>query len=96
MNTTTAAQAADGPASSSTSTGPGLQRIPKGKRLRGESAAQFTRDVITAYKTMPIRDICEATGRSYGAIHHLLATNDVAMRPRGFQPQSSADQADAS
>ncbi|MFH9745123.1 helix-turn-helix domain-containing protein [Streptomyces anulatus] len=96
MSTTTAAQPADESAGPSTSAGPGLRRIPKGKRLKGQSAAQFTRDVISAYKTMPIRPICEATGRSYGAIYHLLVTNNVQLRPRGFQPRSSAGPADAS
>ncbi|MFJ4972106.1 helix-turn-helix domain-containing protein [Streptomyces sp. NPDC088755] len=92
MSTTTAAQPADESAGPST----GLQRIPKGKRLTGESAARFTRDVISAYRTMGIRPICEATGRSYGAIRHLLVTNNVQLRPRGFPPRPSAGPADAS
>ncbi|MFJ9574596.1 helix-turn-helix domain-containing protein [Streptomyces bacillaris] len=96
MSTTTAAQPADESAGPSTSAGPGLRRIPKGKRLKGESAARFTRDVISAYRTMGIRPICEATGRSYGAIHHLLVTNNVPLRPRGYQHRTSAVPADAS
>ncbi|MFD4592974.1 helix-turn-helix domain-containing protein [Streptomyces rubiginosohelvolus] len=96
MSTTTAAQPADESADPSTSTGHGLRRIPKGKRLTGEAAEQFTRDVISAYKSMAIHEICEVTGRSYGAIHRLLVTNGVAMRPRGSQPRSSAGPADAS
>ncbi|ONI49447.1 hypothetical protein STIB_65370 [Streptomyces sp. IB2014 011-1] len=64
MSTTTAAQPADESAGPSTSTGPSLRRIPKGKRLKGESAAQFTKAVISAYRTMAIRPICEAMPRA--------------------------------
>lgn len=93
---TTAAQPTDEPPDPSTSADPGLRRITKGQRLTGEAAALFTTAVINAYKTMPIRSICEETGRSYGAIHHLLMTNNVTMRPKGYQRWTSASSADAS
>ncbi|MGW3930873.1 helix-turn-helix domain-containing protein [Streptomyces microflavus] len=92
----TAAQPAVEPTDPSTSAGRGLRRIPKGQRLTGEDAKQFATDVVTAYKTQSIRSICEETGRSYGAIHHLLTTNSVAMRSRGYQSRMPASSADAS
>ncbi|MEV7157071.1 helix-turn-helix domain-containing protein [Streptomyces misionensis] len=74
----------------------GLRRIEKGRRLIGESAKQFTADVIKAYETKSIRSICEETGRSYGAIHRLLTTNGVTMRPKGYRRKTSTSPADAS
>lgn len=93
---TTAAQPAAEPPDPSTSASPGLCRISKGRRLTGEHAEQFTKDVIDAYKTMTILSICKETGRSYGAIHHLLNSNGVTMRPRGYQGRTSRSSADTS
>ncbi|MDX3275233.1 helix-turn-helix domain-containing protein [Streptomyces scabiei] len=73
-----------------------MSRIPKGRRLTGEAAARFATDVIKAYKTKSIRRICEETGRSYGAIHRLLTTSGVTMRPKGYQRKASASAADVS
>ncbi|MGW1158914.1 helix-turn-helix domain-containing protein [Streptomyces sp. NPDC002519] len=83
----------------STSASFGLRRIPKGQRLTGEAAVRFAADVINAYETKSIRRICEETGRSYGAIHRLLTTSGVTMRPKGpngHQRQASGNSADVS
>lgn len=93
MSTATTAAPSTDP---STSADLGLRRIPKGRRLTGEAAVRFTEDVIKAYKTKSIRSICEETGRSYGAIHRLLTTSGVTMRPKGYQRKASASSADAS
>ncbi|MFJ2629211.1 helix-turn-helix domain-containing protein [Streptomyces sp. NPDC087532] len=77
-------------------TAPALPRIPKGRQLTGEEAANFARRVIehyTLHKT-PIRGICRKTGRSYGAIHKLLAKHKVKMRPRGSERQPELQQGD--
>lgn len=92
----TAAQPAVEPADPSMSASPGLRRIPKGQQLTGEEAERFTKDVIAAYKTQSIRSICEETGRSYGAIHHLLKTNHITMRPKGYQRRMPAGSAGTS
>ncbi|MFI0813838.1 helix-turn-helix domain-containing protein [Streptomyces echinatus] len=97
MSTTeTVSGPADTPADPITSAGPRLRRIPKGRRLTGEDAKAFTADVIKAYETKPISIICDETGRSYGAIHRLLTTNGVRMRPRGGRRTTPAGSTDAS
>lgn len=71
----------------------GLPQIDKGKRLSGETAARFTEQVVEAYvkRLAPMRLICEATDRSFGAIHKLLSNAKVTMRARGYQsPQKPA------
>ncbi|MFE6412207.1 helix-turn-helix domain-containing protein [Streptomyces sp. NPDC057837] len=93
---TTASQPPDEQTASSTNADSSLRRIEKGRRLTGESAKQFTVDVIKAYETRSIRSICTETGRSYGAIHRLLTTNGVTMRPKGYQRKTSTSPADAS
>lgn len=82
---TTATLPTDRQAGPSTSAGPALCRIAKGRRLTGQDALRFTADAIETYKSRSIHSICEETGRSYGAIHRLLTTSGVTMRPRGYQ-----------
>lgn len=91
----TAALSADKPAGT-TESGLGLRRIAKGERLTGTKAEDFAADVEKAYETLSIRRICEETGRSYGAIQHLLSSRGVTMRPRGYQHPAPATPAAAS
>ncbi|MFJ4741183.1 helix-turn-helix domain-containing protein [Streptomyces sp. NPDC088775] len=57
-----------------------LPVIKTGKNLTGSAREEFARKVVAAYRTprdsgrrVTIREICEATGRSYGAIHSILS-----------------------
>ncbi|MYT23673.1 transcriptional regulator [Streptomyces sp. SID7760] len=54
-----------------------LPVIEPGKKLTGAEREKFTKKVVAAYRTpgrrVTIREICEATGRSYGAIHSVLS-----------------------
>ena len=65
----------------------GLPDIKKGKRLMSNSKERqdFAALVIKAYrKGASIRDLMVESGRSYGAIHRILAeTPGVRMRRRG-------------
>lgn len=61
-----------------------LPQIPPGKRLKGGPADEFAAVVIARYKTdekTSIRSIAEETGRSYGAIHDILAKAGVLRTP---------------
>lgn len=62
-----------------------LPWIPPGTHLTGDEAEEFQQKVMAAYtkRRASIRDICEATGRSYGSIHKLLAGR-VTFRGRGY------------
>ncbi|MGW2652159.1 helix-turn-helix domain-containing protein [Streptomyces sp. NPDC001478] len=58
----------------------GLPVIKTGKKLTGSARAEFAQKVVAAYRTprdggrkVTIREICELTGRSYGAIHSILS-----------------------
>ncbi|MFC8016573.1 helix-turn-helix domain-containing protein [[Kitasatospora] papulosa] len=54
-----------------------LPFIKTGKKLTGSARATFAKKVVAAYRTpgrtVTIREICETTNRSYGAIHSLLS-----------------------
>jgi len=69
-----------------------LPRIPRGKRLVGDERTEFEGKVTTVYTGgIGIRPICEKTGRSFGAIHHLLKTSGVQMRPKGSRSPGAAN-----
>lgn len=54
--------------------------------LRGTDRLQAAHDLQARYYAGDsIRGIAQATGRSYGYIHKLLAEAKTTFRPRGFQ-----------
>lgn len=59
--------------------------IGKWTRLTGDSRDDFRALVVTMYvdERRSIREIADATQRSYGAVHRLLEEAEVAFRPRG-------------
>ncbi|MFC7983346.1 helix-turn-helix domain-containing protein [Streptomyces sp. NPDC057336] len=63
-----------------------LPFIETGKKLTGSARAEFAKKVVAAYRppgrTVTIREICEATNRSYGAIHSLLSEAGATKRGR--------------
>ncbi|MFE2179064.1 helix-turn-helix domain-containing protein [Streptomyces sp. NPDC059455] len=63
-----------------------LPRIPRGKRLTGNARERFRESVSVVYLSDPdvsIRDISDATGRSFGFIHTMLNEAGVELRRRG-------------
>ncbi len=63
-----------------------LPTIPRSARLKGDELLAFETKVCEAYDQNPkvgIREICEATGRSYGAIHRALQRGGVLRRRSG-------------
>jgi DNA-directed RNA polymerase specialized sigma24 family protein len=74
-----------------------LPFIETGKKLTGDARAEFAKKVVAAYRTpgrtITIREICEATNRSYGAIHSLLSEARATKRGRrtaGTEEQASS------
>ncbi|WP_405803391.1 helix-turn-helix domain-containing protein [Streptomyces sp. NBC_01187] len=69
----------------------GLQRLArkprhkKSHRLTPEERAAFAHEVVPLYTAgASIRDLSEATDRSYGFVHRLLSTTEgVVLRGRG-------------
>ncbi|WP_405893443.1 helix-turn-helix domain-containing protein [Streptomyces sp. NBC_01527] len=59
------------------SSGLDLPYIKTGQRLTGAERETFAKKVVGAYQTpgrkVTIREICEKTNRSYGAIHSILS-----------------------
>lgn len=65
-------------------TKPQLERFRKGARITGGARAELATDIRKRYETgESIRALADATGRSYGFIHRLLADQDVPFRARG-------------
>ncbi|MET9083596.1 helix-turn-helix domain-containing protein [Streptomyces sp. NPDC004237] len=67
-----------------------LPRIPRGTRLKGAQAAEFSTLVVAAYADHSIRAICKETGRSYGAIYRLLSRAGVTFRNPGYPRPAAA------
>lgn len=63
-------------------------RIKKGARLTGDARAMLRGDVVFRYVALkrPIRRVAAETGRSYGAVHGLLAEAGV-LRSKGGKPR---------
>ena len=61
-----------------------LPSFEKGKKLTGAERAAFAEKVVAAYRTphrkVTIREICEVTKRSYGAIHSLSSEAGATKR----------------
>ncbi|MFJ4880351.1 helix-turn-helix domain-containing protein [Streptomyces sp. NPDC088745] len=61
-----------------------LPVIKTGRKLTGAAREEFATKVVAAYRTtgrrVTIREICEATNRSYGAIHSLLSAAGATKR----------------
>lgn len=65
--------------------------VPKGKRLTGPDLEKLTKEVTKLYnKKMSIREIAEMTGRSYGAVHRMLAESGTVLRSRGGATRGKA------
>jgi hypothetical protein len=72
----------------------GLPFVSKHQRLTPEERQDFADRVIKAYREgASIRALMRESGRSYGAIHRILAeTPGVRMRSRGGVPHDPASQ----
>jgi hypothetical protein len=72
-----------------------LPFIPTGRKLTGAEREKFAKQVVTAYRTtgrkVTIREICEATNRSAGAIHTIL--REAGATKRGRRTSGTDEQA---
>ncbi|MFC4507896.1 MULTISPECIES: helix-turn-helix domain-containing protein [Streptomyces] len=68
--------------------------IETGRKLTGSAREEFAKKVVAAYRTpgrtVTIRDSCEATNRSYGAIHSLLS--EAGTTKRGCRTAGTEEQ----
>lgn len=64
-----------------------IERIGKYSRIVGAERDTLKGRFASLYQDrgLSVRQIAEATGRSYGATHRLLVDAGVAFRPRGNQ-----------
>lgn len=61
-----------------------FSELPKGGRITGALRTDLTQRLRDRYQAgASIRSLAQATGRSYGFIHTLLAEADVPLRGRG-------------
>ena len=61
-----------------------MEFIPKRQRVKGERRDKLGEELATKYNEgASVRALAEATGRSYGFVHRLLAENGVEFRSRG-------------
>lgn len=61
-----------------------MLRYDRGTHLTDTERETHARHIAAAYRAgNSIRQIAEATGRSYGAIHRALREHGVTMRARG-------------
>lgn len=60
------------------------QTIRKGTRIVGPARDELAIDLRKKYENgQSIRELAEATGRSYGFVHRLLLDAEVPLRGRG-------------
>lgn len=61
-----------------------IEHIEKGVSISGRERAELRKELKRLYESgSSIRDLCDATGRSYGFIHRMLTEAGVEFRSRG-------------
>lgn len=61
-----------------------MAELGKGRRVTGSERDKLGADLKKKYTAgASIRDLAEATGRSYGFVHRVLSESGVALRGRG-------------
>lgn len=64
-------------------------KIEKSKRITGSTRDKLAANMKNLYeKGASIRQLAEATGRSYGFMHRLLSDTGVTLRGRGGTPSA--------
>lgn len=68
-----------------------MAELGKGRRVSGGEREKLAADLTKKYVAgASIRDLAEATGRSYGFVHRLLRENGVELRGRGGATRGKA------
>lgn len=61
-----------------------MTEMKKGARMTGEAREQATSAMVEQYAAgKSIREIAEASGRSYGFVHRILSEAGTSLRGRG-------------
>ncbi|WP_113694620.1 helix-turn-helix domain-containing protein [Amycolatopsis albispora] len=59
-------------------------KFEKHFRVTGEARAEVGKELRRRYESgATVRELADETGRSYGAVHQLLAESGAALRARG-------------
>ena len=68
-----------------------MAQLGKGRRVQGGERDKLTNDLKKKYVAgASIRELAEATGRSYGFVHRLLSESGVTLRGRGGATRGKA------
>ncbi len=68
-----------------------MAEIPKGRRVTGSERDKLAIDLKKKYSGgASIRQLAEATGRSYGFIHRVLSESGASLRGRGGATRGKA------
>jgi predicted transcriptional regulator len=68
-----------------------VAELGKGRRVQGGERDKLTNDLKKKYVAgASIRELAEATGRSYGFVHRLLSESGVTLRGRGGATRAKA------
>jgi hypothetical protein len=68
-----------------------VAEIGKGRRVSGGERDKLANDLKKKYAAgASIRDLAEATGRSYGFVHRVLSESGVTLRGRGGATRGKA------
>lgn len=68
-----------------------MAEIGKGRRVSGSERDKLSADLKKKYAAgASIRDLAEATGRSYGFVHRVLSEAGVPLRGRGGATRGKA------
>lgn len=61
-----------------------MTELPKGRRVTGAERDTLANDLRKKYEGgQSIRELAEATGRSYGFVHRILSESGTTLRGRG-------------
>lgn len=66
-----------------------MAELAKGRRVTGGERTKLANDLKKKYNSgASIRELAEATGRSYGFVHRVLTESGVTLRGRGGATRS--------
>jgi predicted transcriptional regulator len=61
-----------------------VAKLEKNKRIVGEARQEIAADLVERYERgATLRELADATGRSYGFVHRVLSQSGLVLRARG-------------
>lgn len=72
-----------------------MDKQPSRRRIVGSERESLAEEYARRYDAGDsIRDLAEASGRSYGFVHRVLAESGIELRPRGGDTKRRVDSTD--